>query len=225
MDRAQWLRLQNRQPDEKADGWFRFKNTADGAEVLIYDEIGAWGITAKDFVNQFEAVQGGHVTLRINSPGGDVFDGLAIMNSIKARGNTTTVVDGVAASAASYIFQAGTTRMMHRNSQVMIHCASGLCIGNAVDMRSLADLLEGIDREIADIYTQRAGGTLDDWLAAMGKETWYSAQQAVDNGLADAIVGDSSSEENGPTNRATTKKDDAPDMDRLVALIKEAWAA
>lgn len=129
--------------------------------------------------------------MHINSPGGSVFDGIAILNVLRNhRGALTTVVDGIAASAASFIAQAGTTRVMARNSQMMIHDAMALCGGNAADMRETADLLDKASDNLADIYAERSGrGSAADWRAAMEKEVWYSAQEAVDAGLADAIDG------------------------------------
>lgn len=127
--------------------------------------------------------------MHINSPGGDVFDGIAILNALRAhKGPVTTIVDGLAASAASFIAQAGATRIMMRNSEMMIHDASGLCIGNASDMREMLDLLERTSDNIASVYAERSGtGSVETWRAAMSAETWYSAQEAVAAGLADQM--------------------------------------
>lgn len=129
--------------------------------------------------------------MHINSPGGDVFDGIAILNALRThKGEVTTIVDGIAASAASFIAQAGAKRVMARNSEMMIHDASGLCIGNASDMSEMLALLERTSDNIADIYAERSGaGDRAAWRAAMSAETWYSAQEAVDAGLADEIDG------------------------------------
>lgn len=220
MDRAKWLRMQNRLPNQRDNSWYRITNSADGGvDVYIYDEIGYWGVTAKDFVAELANAGDGPLTVHINTPGGDVFDGLAIYNAIAARDNTTTVVDGIAASAGSFIMQAGKKRRMTRNGQVMIHNASGLVIGEAKDMREMADLLDKTTANIADIYAQRSGTDLDTWLEAMDAETWYSGQEAVDAGLADEVVG----AENSKDSKSTESVDDEMDMDRLVALLKEAW--
>lgn len=172
--------------------WFKISNvTPTSAEVMIYDEIGYFGVTANDFVNQISALDVEELTVKINSPGGEVFDGIAIYNALKDHKATVNVqIDGLAASAASFIAQAGDTIAIQRNASMMIHDAAGLAIGNATDMRELADLLDGASDNIADIYSQRAGGTVDEWRAKMKATTWYNnGQEAVDAGLADTVVG------------------------------------
>lgn len=137
------------------------------------------------------------LNVHINSPGGDVFDGIAILNALRNFGKTKTVntiVDGLAASAASFIAQAGSKRTMSKNSEMMIHNASGLVIGQASDMREMADMLERVGTNIASVYAERAGGDVADWLTAMQAETWYSAQEAVDAGLADEVDGEEKAE-------------------------------
>lgn len=171
--------------------WYRIENsTDDTSNVYIYDEIGYWGVTAADFVADLKNANS-DLTVHINSPGGDVFDGIAILNALRAhRGTVTTIVDGLAASAASFIAQAGSERIMARNSEMMIHDASGLCIGNASDMREMLDLLDRASDNIASVYAERSGqGDVASWRAAMGKETWYSAEEAVEAGLADSVDG------------------------------------
>lgn len=129
--------------------------------------------------------------MHINSPGGDVFDGIAILNALRAhKGAVTTIVDGLAASAASFIAQAGAKRIVARNAELMIHDASGLCVGNAKDMAEMTTMLERVSDNIASVYAERSQrGDTASWRAAMGAETWYSAQEAVDAGLADVVDG------------------------------------
>lgn len=163
------------------------------------------------------SVTNADLTVHINSPGGDVFDGIAILNALRAhKGSITTIVDGLAASAASFIAQAGQTRVMARNSEMMIHDASGLCIGNASDMRTMLDLLDRASDNIASVYAERSGvGDVASWRDAMGKETWYSAEEAVTAGLADSVdgQGESASPENSwdLSIYAHAKRSDAPD--------------
>lgn len=178
--------------------WYRVQNvSADTVEVAIYDEIGYWGVTASDFVAELQGIDTKNITLRVNSPGGDVFDGLAILNSLRNHPATVNVmVDGLAASAASFIAMAGDSVTMAPNSMMMIHEASGLCMGNAVDMRELADLLDKTSANIADIYARRSGRPADEHRSAMRVETWYSDQEAVDAGLADAVLGSDTKAEN-----------------------------
>ncbi|MCF3101432.1 Clp protease ClpP [Streptomyces roseoverticillatus] len=170
--------------------WYRIKNLADGAtEIAIYDEIGYWGVTASDFIAELKTVNSSEITLRLNSPGGEVFDGIAIMNALRSHSaRVTTHVDGIAASIASVIAMAGDRIVMQPHSQMMIHDGSGLCIGNAADMREMADLLDKQSDNIAAIYAERAGGTVKQWRTKMLAETWYSAQEAVEAGLADEVA-------------------------------------
>ncbi|HUM06406.1 MAG TPA: head maturation protease, ClpP-related [Terriglobales bacterium] len=164
-------------------------------ELFIYDEIGYWGVTADDLVSELKNVHSDNLTVRINSPGGDVFDGIAILNALRSYdGTVTTIVDGLAASAASFIFQAGAERVVMNNSEIMIHAASGLVIGNATDMRRMAESLDRVTSNIASVYAERAGGDVNSWLAAMDEETWYSADEAVSAGLADRVEGRKSKE-------------------------------
>ena len=160
----------------------------DRAEVLIYDMIGDYGVTAADFVTEFRQVKASKVDVRINSGGGDVFDAVAIHSALSGfSGEVTTWVDGVAASAASFIAQAGKTRMIGKYAKMMIHNASGLVAGNAKDMRQMADILDEISATMADLYADRSGRPTATFAKAMDAETWYSATDAVDAGLADAV--------------------------------------
>lgn len=171
--------------------WYSIKNIGrDEAEVFIYDEIGGWGISASEFMNDFSAIKAKSINLRINSPGGDVFDGVAIYNAIRRQDATVNVyVDGLAASAASFIAMAGDTVTMSPKSQMMIHDAWGLVVGPADDMRKMADMLDKTSDNIASIYADRAGGTVAEWRARMREETWLSDAEAVAVGLADGIDG------------------------------------
>jgi hypothetical protein len=127
--------------------------------------------------------------VRINSPGGSVFEGIAIANALRAHpANVTVQVDSVAASIASVIAMAGDRIEMAPNSMMMIHDASGLAMGNAADMEEMAELLDLISDNIADAYAARAGGTREQWRERMRAETWYLPEDAVDNGLADEAV-------------------------------------
>jgi ATP-dependent protease ClpP protease subunit len=170
----------------------RVRNDATTTRVDVYDDIGAggWfsdGVSAGDFANQLAGVRG-PLEVHINSGGGDVFDGIAILNTIKGhKGPTTTVADGLAASIASAIFQAGKKRVVQPGAMVMIHDAFGSCIGNAAEMTKMAGTLDQVSDNIAGIYADRAGGSKEQWRAAMREENWYDAEQTVANGLADEI--------------------------------------
>jgi len=187
----QHLRARDERPRPKAARPLRVVNSDDGGPTRIdlMDEIGYWGVTAQDFVDELLAIDAATIELHINSPGGDVFDGVAIMNAIADHPATVNVVvDGLAASAASYIALAGDTVKMNRASQMMIHDAAGMCWGNAADMETMKDLLDRVSDTIAGIYADRAGEDTEHWRDLMRAETWYSAVEAVEAGLADEAV-------------------------------------
>ena len=166
-------------------------NEGSSSRVNIYAEIGVWGVTSSDVAAAFADIPSDHsVDVHINSPGGDVYDGLAIYQTLKsAPQNVTVHIDGLAASAASFIAMAGDTIEMGRNSRFMIHDASTITFGNAQDHLDTAAWLSEESDNIADIYAQNAGGTAAEWRTKMKAETWYSAQQALDAGLIDSIQG------------------------------------
>jgi ATP-dependent Clp endopeptidase proteolytic subunit ClpP len=189
-------------PVAQAPPWFRIEAKADDpktADVWIYDRIGSdffdEGVSAKAFVRQVNALKVEQIVLHINSPGGDFFQGVAIYNALRDHPATVTaIVDGLAASAASFVFQAGDTRRVNRAGQVMIHDASGGVLGNAKDMADFAAVLDRISDSMAGIYADRGGGTVADWREAMQAETWYSAVEAVEAGLADEAMDDAPAE-------------------------------
>lgn len=175
--------------------WYRIDNAAgDGgaaAEILIYEEIGYWGTTADQFVKDLRAVTAPTINLHINSPGGDVFDGIAIHNALKAHPAQVNVhVDALAASIASVIAMAGDTVHMPPSAYLMIHNAWSFAIGDAIELRKTADLLDKINGTIADVYAARGSKTAEEFKALMSAETWLTAQEAVDAGLADVITAD-----------------------------------
>jgi len=184
--------------------WYSINNLAGGeADVMLYGEIGWMGTSAEDFVSDLKQLQANQINLHLSSPGGGVFDGIAIMNALRAHpANVTVYVDSLAASIASVIAMAGDRIIVRQAAEFMIHEASGLVIGNAGDCREMAELLDRQSDKIAGIYAARAGGTVEDWRAAMAKETWYSAQEAVDAGLADEIDEPSRKGEDAPDEMA-----------------------
>ena len=170
---------------------------ADGvAKLRLYDPIddwgGDWGVSAKEFAVALAALpEDVHtIHLHINSPGGMVFEGVAILNQLRQhQAKVVAIVDGLAASAASFIACGADEVQMSPNTQLMIHDAWGLAIGNAATMRDAGDLLDRLSDNIAAVYAAKAGGTTDEWRAAMLAESWYSADEAVAAGLADAVLG------------------------------------
>lgn len=173
--------------------WYTVRNALadDGPpEILIYDVIDSmFGVSAADFVRDLAKIDAPAITVRINSPGGAVFDGIAILNALRGHdAKITTVVDGIAASIASVIAMGGDEIVMNKNSQMMIHNAWDLVIGNADELQAAADRLRQFSENLASIYADRAGGSVADWQALMDAETWYTADEAVAAGLADLVL-------------------------------------
>lgn len=176
--------------------WFQIRNAAqtEGGtstpEVLIYDEIDSFfGVAAADLVRELAEIDAPEILVRVNSPGGDVFDGIAIMNALRGHSaNVVVQVDGLAASAASVVAMGGDEIVMNKGSQMMLHNAWALCVGDSADMKKSADMLERQNVNLANIYAAKAGGTQDEWLSVMAEETWLTADEAVEAGLADRVM-------------------------------------
>jgi ATP-dependent Clp endopeptidase proteolytic subunit ClpP len=161
----------------------------DTAEIALFDEIGAWGVSVSDFKKEFDAIKGAKaITLLINSPGGSVFDGMAIFNILAGvKDKITTQVIGLAASVSSIIALAGKRLIMNEGTYFMIHDPWALAIGTGAEMRKTADLLDSIGSGMADIYTARSSHTREEILALMAAETWLTAAEAVEAGFADEV--------------------------------------
>ncbi len=177
--------------------WYRMEAKADKrkAKIRIYDIIG-WETAAGSFGRDLDALDVDEIDLRLNSPGGLAEDGVAIYNALRDHPATVVVtVDGVAASAASAIAMAGDRIRMARGSTMMIHDVGGGVFGNEAAMLKAAEAVSKLSESYADIYAARAGGTAAEWREAMREETWYTAAEAVDAGLADELVDDSATSE------------------------------
>jgi ATP-dependent protease ClpP protease subunit len=168
---------------------------ADAASISMFDAIGAdpWtgeGVTARmvsAVLRNIGATK--DVTVNINSPGGDVFEGLAIYNLLREHKGTVTVkVLGLAASAASVIAMAGDEVQIARAGFLMIHNTWAVAIGNRNDMRAVADTLEPIDAAMSDIYSARSGMDAKKVSKMMDAETWINGSAAVDQGFADVLL-------------------------------------
>ncbi len=170
--------------------WYTIRAREGGAEVLIYDEIGAYGVSAKGFLAELGALPDeAAIDLRLNSPGGSVFDAVAIHNALSRHAGTVTVwIDGIAASAASYVAMAGDAIVMPENAFLMIHDPSGLVMGTAADMREMAGTLDKIAAGMTRGYAARSGKTEDEIAALMAAETWFSAAEALEAGLATQLA-------------------------------------
>ena len=176
---------------------FKITNVADSteAEVFIYGDIGEsfWGdgITAKSFVDELNALPSDvdNITVRMNSPGGSVFDGYTIHSALARHPAKVTVeVDGLAASSASLIAMAGDTIRMGGASMMMIHRASGGVWGDADEMRKEAEILDKVDGQITEVYSRRSGKDLSDVKALLSAETWFTGPEAVEAGFADEVT-------------------------------------
>lgn len=170
--------------------WYAIRARATGAEVVIYDEIGAYGVSAKGFLAELGALpEASPIDLRLNSPGGSVFDAVAIYNAIKRHSGPVTVwIDGIAASAASYVAMAGDEVVMPENAFLMIHDPSGMVLGTAADMRAMAEALDKIRGSLLQGYVAKSGRSEDEIAPLMAKETWLDARDALDLGFADRIT-------------------------------------
>lgn len=167
------------------------------ATIRLYDPIDSWGefwgVSSKEFARALDDVSDdvSEVRLLINSPGGDVWEGLAILNQLRLHpARTVAVVEGIAASSASFIAAGCDEVVMMPNSEMFVHNAWGFAMGNSADMIKFSETLDHSDRNIASIYAAKAGGDVDSWLAVMGEEVFYSADEAVAAGLADRVEGE-----------------------------------
>ncbi|MFA5172742.1 MAG: head maturation protease, ClpP-related [Sulfuriferula sp.] len=155
-------------------------------ELLMYGDVGGWGIDAASLCNQIQQSKADTITVRINSYGGDTATGLAICNYLRSEKRpVTAVIDGIAASAASIIACGASTVIMPAGSLMMIHQCWTVAAGNSDDMLKTADTLAKIDDAIVSIYSQRTGKSADEIKALMQAETWLSPEEAVELGLAD----------------------------------------
>jgi len=206
-------------PAEALERWTppRAAEADDDSTISIYDAIGSdWygeGFTAKRMAAALRAIGARAVTVNINSPGGDVFEGLAIYNLLREHPAQVTVkVMGLAASAASFIAMAGDRIEMGLGAFFMVHNSWGVVIGNRHEMRAAADLFDEFDAAMADIYVARTGLEQSEVAALMDAETWLGARSAVDKGFADAIFDDAAAS-------SAAARADLPARRRLDALL------
>lgn len=194
------LLLDNRRPDGKALSRVEAA-VKDGEEttIYLYDPIVGsrllaelFGyVCAQDMVPAVDGVKSGTLRLRINCPGGDVFAMQAIMNSLRAAGSRgvklIAQVDGVAASAATGIAAVCDEVVMEPGTQYMVHNSQGMAMGDRNELRALADLMEKVDDGMLAAYSEKTGKEQSQVRAWMDAETWFTAEQAVENGFADRV--------------------------------------
>ena len=172
--------------------WYSIKAKAnDTAEISIYDEIGFWGVSAASFAQDLKDCGNNlkQINLHIHSPGGDVFDGIAIYNLLKNHpANVTVYIDGLAASMASVIAMAGNEVIMPENAMMMIHKPWGIQGGDAEDMRKYADLLDKVENTLIPAYASKTGKTPEELAEMLSAETWLNGKECVEQGFADKLA-------------------------------------
>lgn len=171
--------------------WYQIKNKAgDVVDISLHDEIGLWGVSAADFINDLKAHSTAKsINLSIHSPGGNALDGLAMYNALKAHpAKVHAHVAGLAASAASIVLMAGDTITMPEDAFVMIHNPYTVAMGDSEEMRAVADTLEKIQASLINIYVKRTGKESGDISEMMDDETWLSSADALEHGFIDTIT-------------------------------------
>lgn len=172
--------------------WYRIRALDDDTtEIFIYDAIDFIGVNAEDFVQDLTAIATPRINLRVNSPGGDFFDGIAIAHALVSHdAEVHTHVDGLAASIASVIALAGDQVTMAKGAFFMIHDPWVCACGNAADMQHIAGILAQLGDSLVEIYADRTGLSSDRIREMMNGETWLGDKQSVELGFADAVAGD-----------------------------------
>jgi ATP-dependent protease ClpP protease subunit len=200
------------------------------ATIRMYGPIdswgGFWGISTKDVGQVLDALPDTvtQIVLRINSPGGEVFEGVSILNMLRAhKASVTAVVDGLAASAASFVAAGCDETVMSPGTQMMIHSPLSFTYGNAAELRKTADVLDGVEASIVEIYTAKAGEK--DWAALLAEDTWLTAAETVELGLADrvAVIPDAGETETvGEEDVVIVPVESDDDVDDMVARARLA---
>ncbi|WP_051701741.1 head maturation protease, ClpP-related [Mycetocola saprophilus] len=206
--------------------------TGTVATIRMYGPIdswgGYWGISTKDVGAVLDALpdEVTQIILRINSPGGEVFEGVSILNMLRAhKASVTAVVDGLAASAASVIAAGCDDVVMSPGTQMMIHSPSTIVWGNSSDMRKTADVLDNVEASLIEIYSSKAGEK--DWATLLADETWLTATAAVELGLADrvAVIPDAGESETVGVDDPDELLEDGDDIQDQAPRLRGAHAA
>ncbi|NCC61907.1 MAG: Clp protease ClpP [Verrucomicrobiae bacterium] len=169
--------------------WWRAESSGDTEEILLYDYVGWPFNDPYDLAQHLQSLNGKDVTFRINSPGGDVFDGLTIYSFMREyKGRITTKIEGLAASMASVIALGGSEVQAHKHAMYMMHEPLVLTVGNQHELRELADLLQKMTVNFVDIYSEKVGGKKRDIQGKMKDETWMTAAEAKEFGFVDTVL-------------------------------------
>lgn len=191
MKKLMQLLRENAQSERKPLNLVRAADAPNDATLYFYDVIDSyWGISAKEVALAIAGLDANTTLhLRINSPGGDVFEAEAIATAIRQHpGKTVAHIDGLAASAATRVASAAQEVEIAMGGFYMIHNAWTLALGNKHDMTATAKLLDKVDSTIVADYARRTDQTSEQIVTWMDAETWFTAQEAVDNKFADRLV-------------------------------------
>lgn len=182
--------IEGHRPFKVLNRSFQAETRKDELELTIYDEIGFFGTSAAKIRAQLDANKKvKQITLNLNSPGGDVFDGIAIFNDLLNHPAKVVVrVNGLAASAASVIAMAGDKVIMAKNAFMMIHNVWAVVIGGKAEMMHMADVIGQLDEALVRTYAERSGQSQRSVRAAMEAETWMAADEALDLGYSDETM-------------------------------------
>lgn len=199
-------------------------------EVMVYDAIGYWGVTAAEFRTELNAIEADTIHLRLDCPGGDVFMARAMKTTLEQHAAKVVVhIDGVAASAASYLMMGGDEIEIAQGAQIMIHNAWGWTMGDTREHQKGADLLAKIDAGIRRDYADKTGKSESDFIELMNDETWFDADEALELGLVDRVYDkkdgvndrfDLSIYKNAP--KKTPPVDEPDDGEKAVAELRAA---
>lgn len=179
----------------KRNGFSITNKTTDTAEIVIYSQIGeSWfedGITAVSFSKELKDLSSSikNITLRLNSPGGDVFDGITIHNRLKQHSAKVTVyIDGLAASIASIIALAGDEVIMSEGAMMMIHKPTTGVWGNSEEMESVIQRLDDVEEQLIGIYKRKTKLDRTEIKTMLSNETWMGAEEALELGFIDSTM-------------------------------------
>jgi len=208
---------------EKPD-WYKIeaKDDDNNAEIIIYDVVGWPYIDAFDLIRNLGTIKAKNISVRINSPGGDVFDGVAIFNALKEHpAHVTTKIEGLAASIASIIALAGDEVQAHKNAMYMVHDPWVLAAGNQYDLREIADILGKIGGNMLDIYYDKSNIGKRELKQMMKDETWFTAAEAKDRGLIDTILDTGAAKAKFDLSIYANVPDELEDSDREGATLSK----
>jgi len=170
--------------------WYVIKNKGnDCIDIALHDEIGLWGVSASEFINELKSnTTAKSINLSIHSPGGNMLDGLAMYNALKAHpAKVYSHVTGIAASAASTVLMAGDVITMPEDAYIMIHNPAGGAYGGSDEMRDYADVMDKLKAGAINIYAKKSGKDSDEISEMMDSETWLNSSEALDAGFIDTI--------------------------------------